>query len=302
MGTLLMVCVVIALLLRITDSTLVAEYVDTALQVAVLGLRARTIFAPGDPGHSPQVIQIADLRDVPGLTATFGRFNTLTASDGEEGVEYAGWQDLDPATSDITGIKKEVGTQITWEARKAAANQLQLWVKAGEELAAAMATKINVDVCATFASLSTTVGSTGVNITNANILAARNTLEVANAYGPHYVVLHSQQWYDLMTEANSPLVDASKTNMAEGFYGNYFYDDIYGMVWYITNDVQTANAGADRCGSMFNPEAFGLNWLKDFGLAVTWDDDTYAWKLKMTGYWGTGVVTDEAGVKLVTDA
>jgi len=273
------------------------------MKAAKLGLRNRTIFAPGDSGHSPDVLDIADLRgDGNGLDGVFTRYGTVTASTGAEGVEYAGWQAFTPAATAVTVAKQQVGIQLTRERLMKARNELEEWVKVGVELGRAMASKVNVDVCAIFASFSHSEGSTGTNVANSNILSAINTLQTYKAEGQLHCVLHTQQWYDLMSEANSPLADASKTQLAEGLYMQYFYDDIYALRWYTTQDVATANAGADRCGAMFSPEAIGLSWGQDFTLETEWDKNSQLWELILTAYWGVGIASDDCGVKLVTDA
>lgn len=280
-----------------------AEWVMYALQAARLGLRARTIFAPGDPGHDPGVLDIADLRgDGAGRIGTFASYGALTASTGVEGAAYAGWQAFTPATVNVTLAKQQIGVQITRERLMATGNELNEWVSAGRELARALASKVNVDVCAIFASFTPAVTSAGVNITNANVLTAINTLEAANVDGPYHICLHGQQWYDLMTEASSPLVDASKTQMAEGFYMKYFYDDIYSLRWFITNDVPTANAGADRAGCIWGPAGIGLVWGPDFTLEVEWDKNAQLWELLLTGWWGVGIADDDSGCEITTDA
>lgn len=280
-----------------------SEWVAYTLQAAKLGLRSRTIFAPGDPGHDPGVLDIADLRgDGAGLTGVFSRYGNITASTGAEGVEYAGWTAFTPTAATVALAKQQVGVQITRERLMTTQSELNEWIKAGQELARSMASKVNVDVCAILASFTDQAGATTVNLTNANILTAVNYLEAANADRPYVVTLHTQQWYDLMTEASSPLVDASKTKMAEDFYGNYFYDDIYGLRWFITNDVPTATAGADRSGGMFNAEAIGLSWGLDFSLEVEWDKNKQLWELLMTGYWGVGIADDNCGAEILSDA
>jgi len=283
-----------------TTTSTISEYIDTALQVAKLGLHNRTIFAPGDAAQ--MALDIADLRNVQGSTATFGRLNTLTASDVGEGVEYQAWQALDPTTVDVAATKHQVGTHITKEAINSGANELQLWVKAGEELAASMGTKVNVDVCSAFASFSASQGSTGTDIVFADIRTAYDTLMTAKARPPFFCVLHTHQWTDLMSESSSPLVDASKNPLAEGFYGQYFYDDLLGMNWFLTQDVQTANAGADLAGAMFTSDAIGISWKQDFELEAEWNKNKQQWELLMTGFWGVGIADNSSGIKLVTDA
>lgn len=98
---------------------------------------------------------------------------------------------------------------------------------------------------------------TGVNLTWATFLAAKGTLNVANASGPLLAILHPQQWADLEADALSlgfaPSVagNAGAVNAGLGSYrGNWFNIDIV-----TSSHVPLANAGADRAGALFAPGA-----------------------------------------------
>lgn len=288
---------------QVLSSAVPTEWIALTKQTARLALRNMTVFAPGDPGHDPGVLDLADIRgEGKGLSAAYTRYAQLIASTVGEGEEYAGWQTFTPAVTSVTVSKQQVGLQLTKERRKKGGSGLDEWINAGLELAEAMATKVNVDVCSAFASFSSSTGSTGVDITNANILTARDALYTSRAKGPLHVVLHTHQWFDLMSEASSPLTNASINPLASGHFMQYFYDSLYGLRWFLTQDVQTANAGADRAGAMFTPEAIGMSWGQDFDLEVEWDKNAQLHELLLTCYYGVGIVDQNSGRKLVTDA
>jgi len=284
------------------SSAVPTEYIAYVQKAAKLGLRGSTIFSPGDAGFSQDVIDIANMTQDKGMTAAFSRYNNTTASDGVEGVDYAGWQAFTPTSTSITATKKNVGMLLTYERLQKASDQLGEWVKAGVELGRSMAQKVNVDVCSTFNSFTQNVTSSGANITNAKVLEAIDTLRSANVRGQLITVLHDHMWYDLMSETSSALTNASINQMAEGLFMQYFYDGLYGMRWFLTTDVQTANAGADRCGAMFSPEAIGVAWKKDFTIETEWNKDKQAWEILLTCYYGVGLADAASGLKLVFDA
>lgn len=285
-----------------TTKTTVADYERYALQVAKLSLANAAIFAPQGIAFNNDILDIVDKRTGNSLTATFGEWGTLTAQDVGEGVEYQGYAPMTLSTTDITATRSVVGTEITWEADKVAADELQMWVNAGAVLGQSMAKKFNEDICALFDSFTTEVGSTGTNIDNADIQSGIAALQLANVPGQYACVLHGQQWYDLISESSSPLTDASKTQKAEQFYNGWFIDDIYGLNWFITNGVQTANAGADRAGAMFGPGAIGVVWGQDFTLEKEWNKDKGLWELLLSTRYGVGIADDDRGVAVVTDA
>lgn len=99
-----------------------------------------------------------------------------------------------------------------------------------------------------------TVGSTGVDITIANFLAAIQTLEVAKVPGPYLCILHPQQIGDLRTAlgasaAASAFLPASTAQMQT--LGTGYRGDFFGVQTFSTGFVPSANSGADRAGGMF---------------------------------------------------
>lgn len=279
------------------------EYIQYALAGARLSLRAQTVFAPGDPGFSTQVLDLVDMTgDGAGLDAVFGRYGTVTASDGAEGVDYAGWQAFDPTTTTVTAVKHNAGVKMTWERLKKSKSEIGEWAKAGIELGRALASLVNTDVCTAFSSFTNTTTDTGNDITFDDITTAIDELHGRDVEGQMYLTIPWRWWSDLIKESSTPLTDASKTQLAEGFYNRYFFDDALGLVWFITNDCPSINAGADRQGALFTAEAIGMSWAKDIGIDVTWDPDSYTWKLLGTAYWGVGIASDDCGEGLEFDA
>jgi hypothetical protein len=126
------------------------------------------------------------------------------------------------------------------------------------EAGRAVADKENTDIAALSASLTTNVvGSTTVDLTEAIVLDAVATLEAASVPGPYGTLFHPQQKRDLVGALGGTLSAAATTGRSpreetndfgarpDGMLGN-----MYGMPFWITADVPTAKAGADRLGMM----------------------------------------------------
>lgn len=101
----------------------------------------------------------------------------------------------------------------------------------------------------------TVVGSSGVDATLADHLAAIAALEAANVKGPYLAVYHSTQWNNIMEDIalnSGGTVQWDKANQdmtklrGPGFKGN-----LHGVDVFVTNKVNSANGGADRAGGMF---------------------------------------------------
>jgi hypothetical protein len=100
-----------------------------------------------------------------------------------------------------------------------------------------------------------TVGSSGVDLSVNNFLAAIQTLEVAKNVGPYMAILHPQQMGDLraaianVTGGAIQWLPASQEQiqvLGNGYRGQWMGVDIFSSSY-----VPTANAGADRAGGMF---------------------------------------------------
>jgi hypothetical protein len=109
---------------------------------------------------------------------------------------------------------------------------------------------------------STSVGSTGVDLTVANFYAAIFQLQLNSADGMFTAILHPQQINDLISSLRSEtgpgqyLATSQDQVQAKGpgFRGNLFGVDVFSSA----NGINTANAGADRLGMMIAPGAIGV--------------------------------------------
>jgi len=109
---------------------------------------------------------------------------------------------------------------------------------------------------------STSVGSTGVDLTVANFYAAIFQLQLNSADGIFTAVLHPVQVNDLISSLRSEVGPAQYLATSQdqvqakgpGFRGNLFGVDVFSSA----NGINTANAGADRIGMMIAPGAIGV--------------------------------------------
>lgn len=165
-----------------------------------------------------------------------------------------------------------------------------------------------------------TVGTSTVDLSIADFLAAIQALEVANVPAPYLAILHPQQVGDLRAALASAgggaiqWMDASRAQIERvgtGARGSFAGVDIFS-----TSHVPTANAGADRAGGMFGRGA--VLWA-DMSIDTEGDPDRLAIGGKIlferarsarTGttayvshaYLGVAIGIDPAGVSIITDA
>lgn len=167
---------------------------------------------------------------------------------------------------------------------------------------------------------STTVGTSGSNLSVANFLAAIQGLEVANVQGPYMAILHPQQMGDLRADLAStsggavqwmPASQEQINLLGNGYRGRWASVDLFSSTF-----VPTANAGADRAGGMFGRGA--VVWADStipgendssqliIGGKVLFERDRTA-RSGLTAYithayLGVSEGIDAAGVSIITDA
>jgi hypothetical protein len=185
----------------------------------------------------------------------------------------------------------------------------------------AMNARMTNMITALMSGFSSSVGSTGVNLSVANFLAAKATLAVNNALdSTPLAILSSVQMADLMAElattsggavqflqATADLIQARGI----GFQGQFLGVDLFS-----SNRVPTANAGADFAGGMFTRgaivTAFGTPFVEDptqqvaIAGRILFERDRTA-RTDLTAYvshfyYGVAEGQDLRGVAIVTDA
>jgi N4-gp56 family major capsid protein len=178
------------------------------------------------------------------------------------------------------------------------------------QIGRAMADKLDVDICALFQGFANVVGATGVDLSIANILDAIFTLENADtaSLGQIVGVLHPRQAADirLAVDADSGQAYAGVAGAraaqlgpapGPGYFGAWF-----GIPFWMSTNVPSVNAGADRAGGIFIAD-YALGMVQKWAARV----EAMRWPpirgivLTASAMYGVGEVEDLAGVEVTTD-
>lgn len=255
-------------------------------------------------GH---LVREESIADFPSTSKDFPIAGSLSASAVAEGVDMT----ATPFSTSFTRITVgEVGLLLVitdmLSMSDIVADEYYVY-----QAAQAMAAKLTTDILALYSGFSNTVGATGVNLSEANILAATTTLMAAGVPGPYHGVLHPQQYQDLAAGIGGTLIGGSGLGVPNpraltnefGARPDGGLGDLYGVYWTISNLVPTANAGADRGGMIVNPQnALGLVKKWDVRVEPERDASLRAREIAVTAAYGTGELRDAAGVGVITDA
>lgn len=259
---------------------------------------------------TPPLLRMTDLSGAASNVAKYPKADKFTAAAVAEGVELANTaltSDSVSITASEIGIMATV-TDVLEVSDIPAAHGARL-----RQLGRSLADKMDVDICTLFGGITAEVGSTGVDLSLANVLDAIYTLEAADAAGTgsFVAVFHPRQIADIRTEleadaasiyttgsgnAQSGSQQLSKSN--GGYFGNWF-----GIDFFQTTNVLAVNAAADRSGAIFTRDyAFGM--VNKWGARVEtmrWAP-IRGWVLVATAMYGVGMIEDSAAVEVITDA
>ncbi len=287
-----------------TNPTTTTTYNDTVYSAIITDMVLDALMAAV---VTPPLLAKYDLAGKPSKAVDIPKADKFTAAAVSEGSELA---NTALTTAKATLTASEVGimatvTDVLDVSDIAAAQPARL-----RQLGRAMADKLDVDITALASGFSTSVGTTTVNLSLANILSAIQTLETADAPQGYAAVLHPVQIADLRTALQSAsqaifVSEGIRSGTQEvgaasnpGYFGNWF-----GIDFYFSTNVATANAGADRAGMIFSKN-YALGHVEKWAAKVVpmyWPP-IRGWVLTASAMYGVGEIEDSAGVGVVTDA
>jgi len=171
--------------------------------------------------------------------------------------------------------------------------------------------EVENDLAALFSGFSTTVGTSGADLTIANFVEAIARMDTANARGRRVCVLDDQQAFDLraaVASTSGAVFSQAGAQSVLNANGNGFVGELFGVPIWLTNLTDTDNTGADVVGAMFidgesDPEYAAL------GMALLWlpkvlmvpVPNAVAHNISISMAYGVGRISG-FGVDITTDA
>jgi hypothetical protein len=286
-----------------TTSTTLTELVNSEfINPAILQYAADyTVAAP--------FVNWLDLRGRATKVGSFPRWILDTTTDIGESTDLTN-ETLE--TTDVTITAAEIGVRrdVTDAALEETIIGAQLFDFLVRDSGVLAAISLDEDLCGLFPSLSTSVGTSGSDLTLANMVEAQAQVRKNKMRGQLVYILDDQQASDYQaaqaaatsTTINSLMQPA--TGIETGWLGTFF-----GQPVWQTGLCVTANTGANVVGACFirgdtNPTsaAFGGVLTRDVRTELERDASARLTEFVMTAKWGVGEIADESGVKIVTDA
>ena len=266
--------------------------------------------------------------DIPRIASDMGTVGDGGTSvdlefDGAQGTDLSANVALDTDKVTVSAAEyafKRTITDNVMEDSVAGIDLLDVVLSDGAQI---LMTAFEDDMCALFASLSNTVGSTGVDLTVAQMLAAQVGIRKRGARAVDGViyVMDEQQVDDL--EAAMIAVAANQASYVfaadkllgvdrtvNNGMGNGHVMNFRGYPVYSTGLTDTANAGADVVGACFTPTTPGndkyatYGWVdkRPFRVETERDASLRADEVVFSMRRGVAEITDFSGTAIITDA
>jgi len=253
-----------------------------------------------------------DLRGKGTNVGSFPRWILDTTSDLTNEVTDMTSVALETTAVNITGAEIGIFRRITDASLETTIYGAQLFDFLVTDSARLCAVSLDDDICALFPSLGTSVGTTTVDLTLANMVEAQAMVRKNKMRGSLVYVLDDQQASDYQAAAaaatSTTINGLMRLNVTGSSDNAYLGEFFMAPVWQ-TGLCDTDASGADVIGACFirgdtNPRqaAFGAVLTRD--VVTEWDRDlpSRAWLFGATAKWGVGEIADEAGCKIETDA
>jgi hypothetical protein len=174
---------------------------------------------------------------------------------------------------------------------------------ASQELGNAIATKIDVDLVALFASFATEVGpGAGSSATIAKAAVGVSVLRNGAVPNPITIVWHPYHWHDIWVELGQPAgTKALLGDVANEALRSFYVGSWINVAHYISANI-AVDGSADAVSGIFNPGSLAFDSRKAPTLETERDASRLATELNMSAGYAKGVRRDAFGVKYTADA
>jgi hypothetical protein len=193
------------------------------------------------------------------------------------------------------------GAQFFITDRRLRSDPMNAQSDAARELGEAAAKKVQVDVLSAMASFTGgTVGTAGGTLTWGNIYKGVAALKQQNPRGRFIGILGNGQWYHLGTVTVPAGAQTNAPALQDTIAAQYFVGRIFGVDWYVSNDVSGALGTAAK-GGVFTQEAIGFDERLPFGINPERDESRGGggWELNATMEYASGIWRPKFGVTIL---
>lgn len=251
-----------------------------------------------------------DLRGRATSVASFPRWVLDAGADLTEGTDVSTTTELETTDVQVTAAEVGLRRDVTDDALEDSILGNALFGFLAQDAGRLLGIMLEDDIDALFASLSTSVGTSGADLTVANMVQAQAQIRKNKMRGSLVYILDDQQAEDYqaaLAASTSTTINAfasPNTTANSAFLGSFMNAE----VWQ-TGLTDTANTGANVVGACFirgdqNPmtACFGMAISRDVRTELERNASNRLTEFVATAKWGVGEIADESGCGIITDA
>jgi len=269
-------------------------------------LSRQIISAAYAPSIMLPLVRRESLIGQPTLTGEYAKHPVLTAAALTDGSAVAN-SAYDPTSTTVAASEVGLTLEMTdLYGSGAIININDLAMEAGK----AVANKIDTDLLAEVADLTTTAaGTTATDLDNSDILTAMYTIQVGNLQdrGPIVSVLHPIQVYDWLLDLESAVTSSPFGTESMGVSAAFRPErsfNLYGIQFFQSTLCASVATDADRQGVMFPagqgaPFVFQAKW--DPRAELERDAKMRSWSVVATTAYGDECIDAVGGVPIISD-
>jgi len=281
---------------------------DTGSATGLLAnMLQEAIFTASERSIAGRLVTVYDMTGTPGLTAQVPVYPEVSAEGLTDGSDLTTLDDINPTAVNITAA--EVGVRVDVSDLLAESSAQNLAADVGTMIGNSIGEKVDTDVFAQFASLTTVVntsGATAGEVTPDDVLQAIYTLRGQNAPtdadGDYHCVIAPSVAFSLakkLTEGGYAASAASAVSdlgnsilSSSAFMGRMFNAKIF-----MSNQVATDSA-SDSIGAVFSPQCFGHVIKRPLVIREQRDESARLTEYVGTTAVGNGILKNTYGVQL----
>lgn len=259
-------------------------------------LVAAAQYAAYEQSVARQIVTVFDMPANSGKVVQVPVYTSISATTPEEG-NAATFADTNTTSVNITLSEKVVAHRVTDMLRDSAYNDVI--AQLGDQSGRAIAEAIDTEVFANFSSFSSDLGTSGAELTVADLFKAAATLRARKLTGPFYAVVHPGSAYNLKKAMTATTSYQNATSAADNIMSGFYVGQIAGIQVYESPLV--AVSGNDAINGVFAPQALGHSMRGSIRLETMRQAAYRATDVVLTAVTGAGVLQSGFGVAITSD-
>lgn len=251
-----------------------------------------------------------DLRGKGTKVGSFARMVLDAATNPASETADLANETFETTSVELTAVEVGVRRDVTDAAVEESILGAQIFDLLSRDAGTLLGIDLDNDIAALFGALSASVGTSGANLSIANMVEAQAQIRINGMRGSLCYILDDQQASDYQAAqaaSQSSTVD-SFFEVSHGIDSGYL-GSFMGAPVYQTGLCDTANAGADVAGACFirgdenpNQACFGGVMTRDVRSEMERNASARLTEFVVTAKWGVGQIADESGCSIITDA